>query len=342
MKLDGITKETWIPRHLLLIGNTKSGKTRYIIEAIIDGYEVIYVDCDNGLSTIKEVLAGRPEILSRIHYFSPLDPVWFLSEILGSSILRYNETRHSEWDRGSMALTDQVAVLQPFKIPRRVLLVIDSWTAMAFAAMKRSARKNQLDLEEADKWGRDTYGPSSFVLTNLLTSIQVARFGVAVIAHVGQYERKVNPKGKVSEIKEKDMIIVESVAVPLSSSAPHGFTMGKFFTDIGNLMLTPAGRELSFIPTHDRISGGTPNKKGDPAKDMRFATLFGKPPAPAEGETQWIRYTDAQTIIDEAKVGTAAKPSSPVIPQAKVISGSVVSSPAATPTGQAGTPPKST
>jgi hypothetical protein len=65
--------------------------------------------------------------------------------------------------------------------------------------------------------------------------------------------------------------------IPQSSSNPHGYTLGKYFSDIGWIDVSNTGkRTLNFLKTGDRTSGGNLNSKGDPRVDHRFEDVVRK------------------------------------------------------------------
>lgn len=308
-----LNSETWVPQHVLLIGTTKLGKTRWCIEALKSGYEMIYVDCDNGMDTIKQQLADKPEILARFHYFAPGNMLGFLADFFTLTTFRWNETRNEFYEGLKSAPTDRLCEIKPGRIPKRILLVLDSWTSLANSALRAQASKLSIDLSEEAKYGRELYGGSGFQVTQIAQYIQTVRFGVIAIAHPMNYERKARPPGTVGTIQEKDMRILETIQVPVSTSGPHGWTLGKFFNQIGNLSVNNMKeRELTFELDPFKISGGTPKGKGNPLKEFSFANLFGNPPPKAEDEPQWIRYLTAEELKAEVD---AAKPAAPVQPK---------------------------
>lgn len=324
-------KTDWIPRHLLLMGNTKTGKTRYLVEAIRDGYECIYVDADNGLTTIKAALANAPEALSRLHYFEPGNIEAFIADFLTAGVFRYNETRRVVYNATDSAPSDSLCEIYPGRIPQRVILGIDSWTSLCYRAMKNQASRKTVDLQDIDKYSREIYGGAGFQITQIASMLQTVRFGVVVLAHGAQYERKKKPIGiRTSEVKESEMVIVETLLVPISTSLPHGYTIGKHFNEIGFLYVKPVlnTREIDFGINADRVSGGTPGSKGDPMVTHRYSMLFGKPPAKAENEPRWIRYLTVAELKEEAAkakatAGAAPRQATP-IPQPKVAAGGII------------------
>lgn len=311
------TDKIWVPEHVLMIGKTKAGKSRWAVEAVKDGYETIYVDADNGLQAIRDNVVDMPEVMSRLHYFHPQNMAAFAISLFTESVYRYNETRRADYNRTSDSRDDVIAEFRPALIPPRVLLVLDSWTSLTFSIIKAQADKLKVDLLDIDKYSREIYGGAGYKATQICGIIQNLKFGCIVIAHAADYERKEKPLGTVGNIQEKEMVIKEVVQVPASTSLPHGHSIGKFFTQIGNMYVKPRmnDRILSFKIEADKISGGSPNAEGDPMKEYRYSKLFGFPPAKADNEPRWIRYITVGELQDEIKAAAGT----PVTPQPKVI-----------------------
>lgn len=324
--------------HCLLIGQTKSGKTDWVARAAIDGWEIIYIDSDNGKSTLLSALQGHPDAMDRIHYFEPESIFDFCESMFTNSIFRYGETARASVSSHSAKPDEMVDEIRPTIIPPNVILVIDSWTAIANDLIHKIADKRKIDLFEADKYTREIYGPTGFKASELLFWIQNSPFHVIVQAHPGYYERKEKPAaGKAEDIRESDMLIRETTAIPLSTSNPHGFTMGKYFNYIGWTRVSgQERRELDFRVKKDTISGANfPAGTllfGDPRGDMRFAKLFGKPPVVEPSETPWLRRITGAEFKEEKQSRDAKAPSNP-----KVLTGGKIETPPVT-----ATPPVST
>jgi len=315
-----------IPQHLLLIGQTKAGKSRYIVEAVKDGYECIFVDADNSLSTIRDELKDNKEALARLHYFAPSNMEVFVVNLLNEGIFRWNETRNSVYSRANAAPTDRLAQIIPSKIPSRVILAIDSWTSLTYSILRNRAAALKVDLTEIDRYSREIYGGAGFQTTGIAQVIQSLRHHVIVLAHPASYEIKQKPKGIVGQINEKDMRILEVKQVPISTSLPHGLTIGKYFSQIGNMYVKdPTNqRVLDFKIDANRIGGGTPGGIGDPMKEYRYSKLFGLPKVDPEEYDGWIRYLTAEELAEETAAKAAGKPASKVIQRPQVVAGGLV------------------
>lgn len=301
-------------QHLLLIADTKMGKTDYIAQAAADGYHVVYIDNDNGYSTLVEALKNQPDALERIHYFAPVDMVDFVNDLLTSVIFRYNPNTHRA-PNFSTKPDDRILEIRPSRMPRGLIVALDSWTSYANALMEKKAEKANIDLADVEKFDRKVYGPAGFEATRTATALQHARFHVIVQAHPDVFERKEKPEDRTaSTIDEKDMIIRETKEIPISTSKPHGATLGKFFNQIGWLVVSKANQRLiDFRVIEGRVGGGTPNSIGDPRSTHRFSKLFGPPQVypPIESWMEEITYResmDRAQAATSAKMGIATKP----------------------------------
>lgn len=291
--------------HLLLVGETKLGKSHYVAQTVKAGYECLYVDADNGYQTLmKELNESERE---RVHYFNPDNFAGFVDDLLTRPVFRYNVTKKASFESGLASPDDIMVEIQAAKIPRNVILSLDSWTTLAYSEMKNAAAKIKQDITSIDKYSREIYQPSGYHLTQYAQVLQFAPFHVIVQAHPGVYERKEKPAGIVSEVKEKDMIIIETVTIPLSSSMPHSFTMGKHFNEIGYLSVDRGGaRKLDFKTMKGRVGGGYKQGIGDPMGEYSFVNLYGKPPTDCAPLESWMK----QMTAAEFKASMASSSSS--------------------------------
>lgn len=295
--------------HLLIIGKTKAGKSDYVARAVNAGFTCLYMDSDNGLGTLKEVV--KPERQKDLHYINPIDPVTFAQEFFMKGVVRYNETRRKMYDSMSYADSDKLVEIIPSRIPRNVIVSFDSWTSMCFESVRKKAEKLEVDLSDADRINREIYGACGLQMTQIATHIQGAPFHVIVQAHPAQYERKEKPPGVVKAIKEQDMILKETIDIPASVSNPHGYNMGKFFNNIGWLTVNRvAERDLDFRVRDDRVSGGSVKDHGSPLKDYSFANLFGQGQIESkiDPEAPWIRYLTVGEYREQASAKLASAP----------------------------------
>lgn len=300
--------------HMLGIGQSKAGKTDFAVQAAVDGFELLYVDKDNGMATIKDEVAKLPaairqSVLKRIHYFSPKNMPEFIEGVLTNAVVRYNISLQEIYDRARAKPGHRISEFYPSRIPANTILCIDSWTTLTFSIVQAKAEANGIDLLDVDKYSREIYGGTGFKATQIAQLLQFAPFHVYVQAHPGNYERKEKPPGVVKEVKENDMIIKETVAVPLSTSLPHGYTIGKYFNQIGWFEINRFDKfVLDFTQRSGRISGGTVAKKlGDPRTELRFSQVFGKPTPPEEIK-EWEKEYEFEEFVKLQAERQAARP----------------------------------
>lgn len=308
------------PIHALIIGDTKTGKSDWVVQAILDGYQCIYIDADNGLETLLYNLRGKPEALRRVVYFNPTHIADFVVSLLTEQILRYN-LRTNNVGIGGAVPSDEFVTIIPSKIPRGLIVSIDSWTSLTLDIIQTKADNQDIDLLDADKYTREIYGGTGFKATQILKGLQSVSFHLIVQGHGGYYERKEKPADQVAKaVTEKEMVIRETKEVPISTSMPHGATIGKFFNQIGWLVIDRANnRKLDFRAMHGRVGGGTPAGIEDPRGAYRFSKLFGKPPEYPD-QSEWYSTTTFEAIVaqNQSRMSNmmAPKKAPPVTPTA--------------------------
>lgn len=293
--------------HMLLVGGTKMGKSDYPVQAAIDGFTVLYFDKDNGLATISTATANHIEARKRIHYFNPVNFATAVEAFLTQPIFRYN-VRTKDVPNFSDKPDDRIVEIYPAKIPKGVIFVLDSWTSLCLSIMQNKADQNKVSLTDIDKYSREIYGGSGFLATQLATLLQNVPFHSIVIGHPGIFERKEKPENKTAGmIGEKDMIVRETTEVVISTSLPHGATLGKFFNQIGWLTVNRMNaRVLDFRVEQGRMGGGTPNDVGDPRKEYRFSRLFGPVPTYPD-ESIWMREMTTEEMKAKAQASSGIK-----------------------------------
>lgn len=301
------------PTHLLLIGLTKMGKSTYCAQAVLDGWPMLYIDSDNGLSALRNALAGNVEAQRRVYYFGTENPASFIESMLtAKGVFRWNITQDKEFQSFGSKPSDRVAEIRPTLIPSQLILTVDSWSAAALDAMEIGAANKRTELEKmvADNKAQGVYNDAGWRLTLLLAVLQKVSFHTIIQAHPAYYERLEKPANmKAADIKQGDMIVKDTIEIPLSCSKPHGFTMGKYFTDIGWLELNRMDeRIIDFTARYGRISGGVVNRKGS-IENLPFSKTFGLPVEPYDPDNQtWIRYLTAEEFTAEQEAAKSSKP----------------------------------
>lgn len=300
------------PTHLLLIGQTKAGKSTYSAQAVLDGWPMVYIDSDNGLSALRRAMKGNEAAMSRVMYIGTEKPCEFLEGFLDNPVYRWNLTQDREYAAISGKPGDKILEVRPALMPKRIILNVDSWSAISLDAMQIGADNKKTSLEDMANQNKSqqVYGDAALRLTKLLAILQRCGFHTIIQAHPTFYERYEKPLNKTTkETKQSDMILRESIEIPLSCSKPHGHSMGKFFTDIGWLELNRMDeRILSFKAVQGRISGGTVATEGR-VGEMSFSKLF--QPNPPSGDeidfTKWSRYLTHEEFVAEREAAKESK-----------------------------------
>lgn len=282
--------ETQNYRHMLLIGNSKTGKSTFAAQAALDGYLVFYVDADNGISALKHTLRDSPEAQRRVIYCRTDSAYGFMYGLLTNGVFRWNMTQDKEFSSGMAADTDHVIQVIPIRFPKSMILTGDSWSSIALDAMGVGADRMKMSLEElsGNPMMQQVYGDASMKLTLLCAVLQHAKFHCIIQAHATVYEVYEKPKGSQEGVKQKHMRLLDIIKVPLSSSKPHGQVMAKYFNEIGWLEINTKNQvTLDFTQQYARIGGGTAARV-DLIENMSFAKLFGPVPPTPEIDESWF------------------------------------------------------
>lgn len=283
------------PVHLLGIADSKAGKSVYAAQAANDGFNVIYVDSDNGASALRYAL--KPEAQKRVFYIPVNRPMTFLSNFLRSTTakpmlwLPNHDRLYSKLSPG-LADDEPVWKFDVTQVPKQWLLVKDSWTALAADALGIGAADQAAALLNGTDQG--IYGEASVNLTYICNMLQKVPFHVYVIAHGTKYEVYDKPNGSTGVVKQRDMILRETKEVPVSSSRGHGETMVSRFNHIGWFYVTSLGEtEIDFTRRPGRVGGGPPNKKAK-VQDLPFSKLTHGVPEQVSNDQWWIETTHGE------------------------------------------------
>ena len=285
--------------HLLLVGPSKSGKTKYVADLVMDGFTVLYVDNDNGKNTLKRLLSRDSKALARVHYVETRNIWVFITSFFARTRFQWNETKDKIFD-ASAADDDRILEIFTKKIPLGVIIVFDSWTSICLQLLQDSADKNNVSIEVFNDAGQSVYGDGSRRANSLLMNMQSHPGHIIVQAHQEQYEILEKSKGKMIDVaKQNQMNVKDNVTVPTSISKPHGYSMSKFFNEVGWMRVNAQGNFiLDFKQKPDRVGGGSPMREGDPTTEMRFIQLFAKPKEIPDG---WIRTVEASIFKEEER-----------------------------------------
>lgn len=297
--------------HLLGIADSKAGKSVYAAQAAIDGFNMIYIDGDNGRSALDFALMNNREAKRRVHYFPVSRIVDFTKGFLRSTTaapLRWNRRTNKVWSHLATGCEDddEIWIIDSSKIPASWLLTLDSWTAVANDALGIGDATQAAELLEGTNQG--IYGEAFSNCQYLCNLLQKVPYHVFVQAHGTRFEVWDKPKGAGGGVKiqQKDMTLRETKDVPVSCSRPHGESMVSRFNHIGWFYVNNLGiAEIDFTRRPDRVGGGPPNTRADVNK-LPFTKLVGTVPAnePADG---FVEYATHGELIEKHKAAQAAK-----------------------------------
>lgn len=300
------------PIHLLLIGDSKTGKSTYVAQAAADGFCVAYFDSDNGISAVRHHLKSNQPARNRIHYWPVSHSSTFLTNLLRSndkSPFRWIPRTGKLW--GPLAVgvepEDDVWEFNITKLPPSWILTIDGWTSAAADALGIGSADQAAVLLEGTDQG--IYGTASSALTYICNMIQKLPSHVVVQAHGTKYEVYDRPPNTIMRlVKQGDMILRETIDVPVSSSRPHGHVMGGRFNHIGWLSITLAGNtEIDFTRSPRRIGGGPPNIKAD-ITNLPFSKLSRTIPPAVDAPGFFTKTTHKELSGNKPSTFAALKP----------------------------------
>lgn len=283
------------PVRLLIVGDSKSGKSTYAAEAAKAGFNVIYGDSDNGLSALKYALRDDQAAQKRVHYLGIKHPTNFWRGFLRSS----KNAKHNWipetgklWGKLATGVADDEVVWQfdITAIPKSWIIVNDGWTSVSNDALGiGSADQDAKLLEGVDQ---SIYGDANVNLTFIANLIQKDPRHWIVQAHATKYEVYDKPMNiAAGQAKQGQSILREIIDTPLSSSRPHGPILATRFNHIGWLSVSGTGEtEIDFMRKPNRIGGGPPNKKGS-TKSLSFLSLVGGKLPAHEEPGEWFKKT---------------------------------------------------
>lgn len=264
---------------LLLLSDSKGGKTHWAARAALAGFNVLYLDGDVAIQTIMgKELGLPPEALKRISYLNIADYLddnggyvpfmaKFFVEFTTTPRFLWNDTKGRILDKKSYERIldadekvvggDRVWQIRPSRLDSNTVLILDSWTTLVTSLQQWKASDLGIDILEIEKLERDMYTGTAHKATQFLQLLRALPCHLIVIGHPREYQKKSVPDGSKGTVPERDMRVEWTRMVPASTSNPHALTMGKNFSDIGWIDMTKGGqRFIDFKPTSDRVVGG--------------------------------------------------------------------------------------
>lgn len=284
-RLDNTPPER-ILRRVLELGFSKTGKTRWIGEATAAGFNLIYLDGDDAVTTLREL---PKEQQSRVFHFDLGDSLeiprfaFLLDRMIFESPFLWNATKHrslqdADYDENGV-VADEVWEVRLARLTPNDILVVDSWTAYCQSVNKKYTEKlgiNWSAIEGAEKGKRRSYyDAAGHEATEILLALKSVTSHLAVICHVDEYQKKHAPPGRaIKDIKEDEYIIDWTRLIPKSISRPHGMNMAKEFTDVARFKVSTGGKRIvDGRPSFDEDGGANFKEPSAESTINTFASL---------------------------------------------------------------------
>jgi len=248
-QLDTRLEEQDMLLRILEYGPAKSKKTWWIGKAAEAGYNVLFLDGDNGWHILKQI---KPEAQKRIQIIDARDklgqPMFaaFLTSLLKrGKIVWDNKARKIE----NIKPNENCIAIDLNKFGQFDIVVIDSWTALARSLMLQYAKEHMIDLTDADDQDEDKWGYyrwAGTLINWLATQFTALDCHIAVIGHADQYEKR---------SKDGKSVIFSKRQVK-STSGPNAMQLPSQFSEI--LYFYPKGKAFK-IDTFgtDEADGGS-------------------------------------------------------------------------------------
>ena len=215
---------------VLLYGNPKTMKTTWAIHSAIKaGYIVVFFNGDNGIPPFVINSLGKEE-LERLYIVNCVDKhrianfVTMMSYIMQQKTVIWDDEDNQFANITKNKKHDHL-VIKPSLFNKNYCVIVDSYTKLVQSTNEQFAISNNIDLSEAIKTSWNGYGEQGRWLDWFLKSMSNFPCAFIVIAHASEHERM--------EKDANDKTIRVPLGIwPISSSRPHGRTIGQQFSDI--------------------------------------------------------------------------------------------------------------
>lgn len=215
-------------------GREKTKKTWWMGTAAEAGFNLTVTDIDDGIKVLKQI---SPEARKRIRVINAVDTfdrqvgALFMAKVMKGYPFVWDNTRRTSLDDYSSrkAEHDYVAV-DITKANANDVFGLDSYTEWAKSVTMQYYRENEIELfdfkEEGDKWGPFRYAKK--FLDVGLNRLHAVQCHLVIIGHETVYEKY--KEVRVGNKMRRDLVSQDTI--PISSSGPHGMTIGRNFDDI--------------------------------------------------------------------------------------------------------------
>ena len=285
---------------VLLIGESKAGKTHWAMQAAEAGFNVLYLDGDNSKATLNGLSAqAKP----RVRYLDCHDSLTvprfkiILMGLLESAEFQWNDSQQKMIAATQPLSEGETAwIIEPVKLTENDVVVIDSWSSLTWSIIWDWANGAGIQLSaNLRNDNRNMYGDIGNKATWILNVLAALPCHLIVTAHPDEFVKYKKPPGRVSNQKEKDLELLWTRDIPKSTSRPHGRSMAKFFPDVLWLKIDIMGNRLiDGRAAEDRDGGSRFNGVQDANNIYSFEklvqTIGGQAPNPDAPMPAVIEY----------------------------------------------------
>lgn len=206
--------------HLIMFGESKTGKSSLAAELLLHGYHLHWVSMDNGHEVIFKLKLSEEQLDKQLDLIILPDTkdhnvaIRTCRAIMSGLPVKICDT-HGEKDcsfcvKNSKSFT----LVDTSKFTAKDILVFDHLGQLSESAMVAAFKKHKRDLEEKPEW--EHYAMQGLLLGGFLGNIQQAKFNVICITHVEE---------TTQEDKTKKL-------VPMVGTANYSRNVSKFFDHV--------------------------------------------------------------------------------------------------------------
>lgn len=216
-----------LPR-VLIYGDDKTRKTTWAAEAAEAGFNLLYIDTDDGVHIMNNLSDAAKERVTYLNAKDDFDlPVG--AKMLPPLLKGWDYC----WDQNSKCVIPisggkitrpkghGITYISPKNMTASDVLVVDSYTQLVHSLILQYGQEKNIDVANS-KVSWDGYGWAGIILSEFLSAMQSLPCSVIAISHATRFEEKNKVTGDV----------ISSRVYPVSISGPHSTKVGKFFSDV--------------------------------------------------------------------------------------------------------------
>lgn len=254
--------------NVMCYGDAKTRKTTWAMQAAEMGYDVLFLNGDQGQDIITNNFSKEAKRRIRMIELQPKQGngsimTLFLAHLLKGNDIIWNDTTREIVSRMRPESGHDYFLISPRKLTNNTVLVLDSWTALVTSTISRISDEKNIDLSEVAKLEWTQYGPSGMYLDWAIEQFKALNSHNIVIAHAQTID-----KYKQDPTDNKKMVLVSSKTKPISSSKNHSEKIAKYF-DI--LYFKMIGNQFYVDASADQNRDG--GSRIIPPKNYSFAEL---------------------------------------------------------------------